>query len=480
MTVVNPKSISGINSITTGSGSDNLLTIHTSDASSTERVRINSDGDVIVGSGITVSPDGDIFTTGVTTATTFVGALTGNVTGNVTGTLQTAAQANITSLGTLTGLAVNGNITLSDSIIHLDDTNTKIQFPSNDTISFSTNASEKLRIDSDGRLLSGATSSSSSVRGVFRGFAGDGGAGQGIIHLEVNKTTTNCGNGENLGSIRFGSNEGHIGALIGAQAESAWSSSSDLPSYINFYTCPDGSNTLTERLRIDSSGRFSLGRTSQITVASNTSDSVFDQLTSASYPLALHSAQTTKRGLAIFYADTGAGNNGDPYIICQNQTSTKFQITADGDIFSTGGIHLNGDTTDSNKLDDYEEGSWTPSIRNEGTTANWNSQTGKYVKIGQQVTVWFNADGGSDPRSGGSSSSLIMTGLPFSQSMFSNPILGVVGANKSSGTGLYSTSGLILNGFGQGGTQVRFGCGGQAINFSISYVAGCLTYTAAS
>ena len=81
MTVVNPKSISGINSITTGSGGDNLLTIHTSDASSTERVRINSSGDVIVGSGITVSPDGDIFATGVTTATTFVGNLTGDVTG---------------------------------------------------------------------------------------------------------------------------------------------------------------------------------------------------------------------------------------------------------------------------------------------------------------------------------------------------------------------------------------------------------------
>ena len=74
MTVVNPKSISGINSITTGSGSDNLLTIHTSDASSTERVRINSSGDVIVGSGITVSPDGDIFATGVCTATSFSGS----------------------------------------------------------------------------------------------------------------------------------------------------------------------------------------------------------------------------------------------------------------------------------------------------------------------------------------------------------------------------------------------------------------------
>ena len=38
-----------------------------------------------VGSGVTVSPDGDVFATGVTTSTTFVGNLTGNVTGNVTG-----------------------------------------------------------------------------------------------------------------------------------------------------------------------------------------------------------------------------------------------------------------------------------------------------------------------------------------------------------------------------------------------------------
>ena len=67
MTVVNPKSISGITSITTASGSDNLLTIHTSDANNTERFRIDSTGSAKVGSGITLSPDGDIFTTGIST-----------------------------------------------------------------------------------------------------------------------------------------------------------------------------------------------------------------------------------------------------------------------------------------------------------------------------------------------------------------------------------------------------------------------------
>ena len=82
MTVVNPKSISGINSITTGSGSDNLLTIHTNEG--TERVRVDSTGttkivtgivttltatgSAKVGTGITLSSDGDVFTTGITTS----------------------------------------------------------------------------------------------------------------------------------------------------------------------------------------------------------------------------------------------------------------------------------------------------------------------------------------------------------------------------------------------------------------------------
>ena len=71
MTVVNPKSISGINSITMASGSDNLLTIHSNNT--TERVRVNNSGNVIIGSGVTLSPDGDVFATGVCTATSFSG-----------------------------------------------------------------------------------------------------------------------------------------------------------------------------------------------------------------------------------------------------------------------------------------------------------------------------------------------------------------------------------------------------------------------
>ena len=44
------------------------------------------------------------------------GNVTGDVTGDLTGTIQTAAQTNITSVGTLSSLAVSGNQTVGGTL----------------------------------------------------------------------------------------------------------------------------------------------------------------------------------------------------------------------------------------------------------------------------------------------------------------------------------------------------------------------------
>ena len=67
----------------------------------------------------------DAFFDGTVTADAFAGPLTGNVTGNVSGTaatVTTAAQSNITSLGTLTTLTVDNIIVNGTTIGHTDDT----------------------------------------------------------------------------------------------------------------------------------------------------------------------------------------------------------------------------------------------------------------------------------------------------------------------------------------------------------------------
>ena len=80
------------------------------------------------------------------------------------------------------------------------------------------------------------------------------------------------------------------------------------------------------------------GLSNHFRVCSSLKLSVFEQLSNNNYPLALHSAQANNRGLAIFYATTGAGNAGDAFIVCTDNTNNKFQVTSDGTITNRGNI----------------------------------------------------------------------------------------------------------------------------------------------
>ena len=86
-------------------------------------------------------------TTLTDTGVTIAGILSVSENLNVGGVLTYEDVTNVDSIGILTART---DINLGDSIIHIGDTNTKIRFPSNDTISFETGGSEGLRITSDG------------------------------------------------------------------------------------------------------------------------------------------------------------------------------------------------------------------------------------------------------------------------------------------------------------------------------------------
>ena len=148
---------------------------------------------IVVGSGITLSKDGDGFFTGVTTSTTFVGAVTGNVTGNISG--GTVAG----STGTFTG-----DVDIADKIIHTGDTDTAIRFPSADTITAETGGSERVRIHSSGQTQIGGSTlinsdplltlgqSASTVGSQFH-LVNDGSADLKQIFISANKASRHVG-----------------------------------------------------------------------------------------------------------------------------------------------------------------------------------------------------------------------------------------------------------------------------------------------
>lgn len=69
-------------------------------------------------------------------------------------------------------------------------------------------------------------------------------------------------------------------------------------------------------------------------------------------------------------------------------------------------------SADPNTLDEYEEGTWTPAItiNGSGSGITYTSQSGNYVKIGKLVFVRGLIELSNK---GGSSGTLLVTGLPF-------------------------------------------------------------------
>ena len=319
------------------------------------------------------------------------------------------------------GLVINsGDLYLNDSIIHGGNATTKIRFPSVNTISMETNGSERLRITSGGVMGLGTNSPA------------------GMFEVQKNGVPAIIANYNNSKHLQMGA--GGSGAGFHVTTGNFFT--------INHQPYADRGtdNNLTERFRIRSDGNVGINATNP-----NAKLLIIDSSATETTILKLRnyaSSVNTKPSMA-FEASTSAGQGGTSTIqgvagtdaggaANQNDSGIKFIVRHGGSgtereaytIKKDGNIHFpNGqgisfaataDGTGSSQaeiLDDYEEGSWTPAVAS--GNASFSTRTGRYVKIGRQVTLWFRiAGGGSYSGSGG----LQINGLPFTNSSAVQPI----------------------------------------------------------
>ena len=237
-----------------------------------------------------------------------------------------------------------------------------------------------------------------------------------------------------------------------------------------------GNDGTAVQLNIDSSGQFALGRANQITANGNSSTSVFEQLSNSNYPLALHSAQTNKRGLAIFYATTGAGNAGDPFIVCTDNTNNKFQVTSDGTTSIRGNlvIKTSGNGITAHGADNSTYGELAIKVAAADDSGSNNVATFKRG-TNSVINLVFPSGGGIDFSATGegtatSSESELLDDYEEGNHLVTDP-----GGNWTIGTGSGAYKYIRYIKIGNQCTvmgQVYCGAGSGVLKFSLPYAAG--------
>ena len=203
-------------------GSDGHITF---DTEGTERMRISSGGSVGIG---TTSPQAPF--------TISNGGVEGIEAGYSSGTSTNFIQA------------YNRN---SSAFIQFDVIGNPLVFKTG------SGATEQMRIDSSGRLLSGLTSAPGTVGGFSHvNIGGTSINANGAIGLYRNTASPSSGQG--IGAISFANSDGNRGALIQGLSGGDWASN-DYPGELAFSTTADGASSVSERLRIKSNGNVGVG-----------------------------------------------------------------------------------------------------------------------------------------------------------------------------------------------------------------------------
>ena len=475
---------------------------------------------------------------------TIAGTLTS--TGAITGTLATAAQTNITSLGTLTGLTIEAAtarsyITSTGAgnsaalVLQADSADTTaenggVYYVADNTADSSylalsgDNANYHLSVTHGGNVGIGTSSPS-----YLLDISGDS---------RVRVTGTNA---SNFGAYEAENNAG-VGAFFGMggngrsdildnRAYALGQSSSD-----GLVLSCEGSDpiifavggiaTSNEVMRIDSSGKVGIGTTSpnaaefsatpngvlevegtkpvvylsetdttdahgwlgvssgvtylgstggglQIRTGTDSASTKVTVDTSGKVGIGTTSPSTTLHtkggsGSAFIRIDNSADGHDTGFEIYQNG-SRKWELHSDDSqsdclsirnasgaekfrFLQAGGLTFNGDSAAANALDDYEEGTWSPTLigttGSAGSYANGGTPNANYTKVGRLVTIQCSF---YITNKGSYTGKTIVAGLPFTNATSTSAVI----THSFPDAGYGTTSGNVLIGGAVGASDNR-------------------------
>ena len=198
---------------------------------------------------------------------------------------------------------------------------------------------------------------------------------------------------------------GVLNSSVNAYAKIDVTNTLTYDSNIRFFTNTNSSTTQVERMRIAYDGNVGIGTNDpavKLDVAGRVNAAGSDY----------HSFSVDQGSAQIRLERTGT-STGVNYIGSDNRglliTDSAFSTLA---IFTANGLTFNGDTLAANALDDYEEGTFTPSVAFGGgsTGITYFDQVGNYTKIGRQVFITLYV---ALTNAGSSTGTATITGLPF-------------------------------------------------------------------
>jgi len=363
----------------------------------------------------------------------------------VTGTIKVATgnAQGIIGLGEGNGATINVGIYRGAAVAPTTDGN-YLNLGGYDGIVFATgnaaiaSQTERMRIDSLGNLGFGAAPSISS-------------SGRPLVEFNSTLAAYVCNN--NTGSLNLQQNSYYNGNNY-AKVANAGTAYHLYNGTHNFYrmasVAAGAAQTFTSSMYIDASGNVGIGTTSPgfkteviapygtynttVTTQSDIGGGIAITASSsgASSRVGLFFRGSDNIGAAIASAREDTGASWNTYLAFYTNNSTgvsttavqeKMRLTSGGTLYLPyGQIEFPATQVASsgpNTLDDYEEGTWTPTLNFDGGNAGitYTNQIGRYTKIGNQVTVYMYMSLSSK---GSSTTNANVAGLPFASVNITN------------------------------------------------------------